>query len=198
MRLWSLDPIKSEVRMPEFCDKDFIEKFTAVGFSPAKFKGLLDQLGNPLCLRIIDGHGRVRKKDCANLDFAFLSWVPFFSIRAYEFCISIGLRESDFVRCEFDLASRVSYYMYLPDPSNDVLDVDRCKFAHLVPLQPPFPFHLERAVFKRQLTEIPTCFRIPIPGRPGEVMKEVLVNDEFKERWSGLELYAGEFREIPF
>jgi hypothetical protein len=196
MKLWELHPAKNEVRMPAFCDKSNVETFTGIGCSPTKFRKLLDQQGTPLCFRIIDGVGRISKRGVTRLDITSLSWMPLFSERAFQFCISFGLSDADFVPCEIDLSPRCSFFMHVPRLSYDILDVTRSKFGHVVPLQPPLPFHLECAVLKKPLVELPQCFRVPLPGRANQVMKELFVNDEFKQSWEDKGLYGGEFREV--
>ncbi len=128
-------------------------------------------------------------------DVLFWSWVPIFSERGRNLMVEMGCEVDEFVSCGFTSNPGEAYFAHLPRMLYDVVDTQRSTFLMTIPGDPPIPHHIQKLVMSRPVTDMPHCFRAPVPGH-SQVFGELLVSEEFESRWFSAGLTGGVFRPV--
>jgi hypothetical protein len=168
----------------------------ANGVSPATVRAVFDEaFGNgQACLDLVTVDGTsVDLTDPELPDLFYWSWVPAFSERAQRLMLELGSIPSDFSHCQIGPNPDRFCFLHLPVKTYDLIDMVRSRFKYAIPTIPPVPFGLQQMTMKCGVESMPHCFRNEIPGTP-QVLAELVVSEEFRDRWVSKQLVGANFR----
>lgn len=196
MTYWAIESENNDIGI--FLEKDYLlAELIRDGLNPETVRSVLrSDADGGLYFKVLIDDQEMNSETLHDLpDFMIWAWVPVMSQRVMELALEGGGEINDFLPCQLSGFDSKKFYLHLPKTIYDILDFSCSTFEINIPINPPLLQRLLVAKFSESPENLPSVFRL-LSRNNGQVLDDLLVDDEFKSKWEARGLAGGQFREI--